>query len=296
MASKTYGKSGKPTEMEEREGTDEEVSAIAGAVGLTNAPAPPLVQYAGDREDDQPDREGPPPQVIAAQQAAESLTSTSINERLLKALESLESRAAEGGSNGTSELMAMAMLQLADAMKGIKEGQLQAAQIIANMQRTTMAPENKFHHNISVFNLRGDKDFPRPALRCDYFLPWPIKPSAAEELTREEIELLNLIEAGEHTITRTDRTKVKVLVRIDRKYDSEEPSRVVFQHDTAFNNDYHQLMPHDWIRQMLYSNPKTKAKALQVLTMDEEEALILARQFNDGRQAQAGEAVVSVGA
>lgn len=293
MASKTFGKSGKPAEMEEREGTEEEVAAVAGSVGLTREAAPPLVPYAGDREEDQPDREGPPPAVAQATRTLDALDPRSINERMLQALESMQSRTAEGGA---SDMMALAMLQLADAMKGIRDGQLEAARIVANMQRTTMAPENKFHHNISAFNLRGDKDFPRPLLRCDYFLPWPVKPSAAEELTREEIELLNLVEPGEHTILRSDRTKVKINVKIDRKHDSEAPSRVVFIHDTAFNNDYHALIPHDWIRQLVTSNPKTRDAARNVLTMEEEEALILARKFNDGRLAQVGESVVSVGA
>lgn len=285
---------GKPKkDLEDRLGTDDEVAAVAGAVGLTQDLAPPLVPYRGDREEDEPDREAPPPSVVVQQQALDALNPQSVNDRLLRALEGLESRKAEGGA---SDMMALAMMELAKGLQSIKDGQIQAAQIIAQMQRQTTAPENKFHHNISVFNLRGDKDFPRPPLRCDYFLPWPIRPSAAEELTREEIELLNLIEPGEHTVVRADRTKVKITVRIDRKFDSDVPSRVVFHHDTAFNNDYHQLMPHDWIRQMLYSNPKTKMAAMGVLTMEEEEALILARKFNDGRDATPTEQVVSVGA
>lgn len=287
-----FTKSGKPGEMEERTGTDEEVAAVAGSVGLTQEVTTPL-PYRGDREDDEPDREGPPPSVAAFAAAAPMLTSESLNERMLKALESIEKKATEGGS---SELLALAMMELSRGLQAMNAGQLEAAKIVANMQRSTMAPENKFHHNISAFNPRGDKDFPRPQLRCEYFLPWPIKPGAAEELTREEIELLNMVESGEHTVIRADRTKVKVNVRIHRKFDSDEPSRVVFQHDTAFNNDYHRLMPHDWIRQVVESNPKTKAAARAVLTMEEEETLILARQFNDGRQAEATEAVVSVGA
>lgn len=287
MASKTFKK-----DLEDRTGTDEEVAAIAGAVGMTIAPAPPLTPYRGDREDDQPDRppsEAPLPLNIPGPE----ITTEEVSARLLKALESIETRAKDGGS---SDLLAMAMLQLAEGLKSIKEGQLQAAQIVANMQRSTMAPENRFGPDISAYNPRGEREFPRPRLRCKYFLPWPVDPGAAEEFTREEIQLLNLVEPGEHTILRADRTKIKVLVRIEKKFDSDEPSHVVFHHDTAFNNDYHRLMPHDWIRQLVELHPKSRAAGRAVLTMEEEEALILARKFNDGRDAAVGERVVSIGA
>lgn len=292
MANKRFGS--KPNEMEERDATPEEIASVAEQIGVTHAPAPPLVPYQGDREDDQPDRLEPPPAVAAAAAAIVTpVTLDTINERMLKALESIESRSRDGGA---SDLLAMAMLQLAEGLKSIKEGQLEAARIVANMQRQTTAPENKFTPDVSVFNPRGEKDFPRPKLRCDYFLPWPIRVSSSEELTREEIELLNLVEAGEHTVVRADGSKVKITAQIYRKYDSDEPSRVVFHHDTAFNNDHHRLMPHDWIRQMVERNPKTSQAAKNVLTMEEEEALIYARKFNDGREAQVGELVVSVGA
>lgn len=281
----------KSNEMEEREGTPEEVAEIAGAVGLVDQPAPPLIPYAGDREEDQPDRpDRPQPSVTPLPTTLDAIT-----ERMEKALAGIETRAKDADSDGQT-LLAMAMLQLAEGLKAIKEGQVQAAHIIANMQRATTAPENKFFPDISAFNVRGEKDFKRPTLRCEYFLPWPIKPGAAEELTREEVELLNLVRPGEHMVQRADRTKVKIHVHQINKLDSDDPSRIVFNHDTAFNNDYHRLMPFDWIRQVVESNPKTRAAAQAVLTMEEEEALILARKFNDGREALADEAVVSVGA
>lgn len=296
MANKRFEKS---SEMEERDPTPDEVAAVAGQLGVTNAAPPPLAPYRGDREEDQPDREAPPPAVMAAQQAATAagvtpVTVEDINARMLKALESIEARAKSDG--GGSELLALAMIQLSEGLKGIKEGQLQAAQIIANMQRATTSPENKFVPDISAYNPRGEKDFPRPQLRCEYLMPWPIKPGAAEELTREEIELLNLLQAGDHTVKRADGSKIKVQVAVITKYDSDEPSRVILTHETAFNNDHQRLMPHDWIRQLVQNNPKTSMAAKAVLTMEEEEALILARRFNDGREALAGELVVSVGA
>jgi hypothetical protein len=305
MANKTHGKAGggKSNEMEERDSTPEEVAQIAATVGLTDHLADPLPPYRGDREDDEPDREGPPAHVIEAQRAAEAaratmggVTSDELNARMLKAIESMEKRIAEGNGTAGQEMMALAMMQLAEGLKAMRQGQIDGANIIANMQRSTTSPENKFFPAISVYNPRGDKDFPRPPLRCKYALPWPVEPSAAEELTAEEIELLNLLVTGEHLVIRADRTRIKVICRIHTKLDSDEPSLVVLNHETAFNNDYQRLMPYDWIRQMLESNPKTRAAAKMVLTMEEREALILARKFDDGTLAAPDQQVVSVGA
>lgn len=268
-------------DMEEREGTDEEIREAVG--GFAAAPAAPIPPYRGDREEDQPDRERP----------AMTLPAPDMLTRMEAALTSLEEKAT--APDASSDL-ATALGALALAIQGMKDGQLQGSQIIADMQRKTMRPENDHPPNVSAFNPRGDKDFPRPPLRCEYLMPWPIKPGSAEELTREEIELLNLLEPGEVMITRADRTRIKFTVRIERKLDSEEPSRVLVHHDTAFNNDHHKLLPFDWIRQLVESNPKTREAAKAVVTMEEEEALILARKFNDGRLAGPGERVVSVGA
>ena len=212
-----------------------------------------------------------------------------LMERLTAALEGLGKREADAGANSQ---VASAMVMLAEALQGLKAGQMQAAQLQADMQRRVTRPENNFPPNISSFNPRGDKDFPRPALKCPMLIPWPVE---AEAHTREELELLNLLEPGEFMITRTDRSKVKLTVNIARKLDSEEPSQLAVNHETAFNNDNHKQMPHDWIRQLAMANPKTRAAAANVITMDEEVALIAARKFNDGRQAAEGEKLVSVG-
>jgi hypothetical protein len=207
------------------------------------------------------------------------------------ALESLEKRAA-AASEGDNTTIAQAMVMIAQAIEGMKATQLQAAQIQADMQRRVTRPENAFPPMLSTYNPRGDKDFPRPPLKCPMLIPWPVE---ADAHTREEIQLLNLLEPGEFMITRTDRSKVKLTVTIARKLDSEEPSQLSVNHETAFNNDNHKQMPHDWIRQLAMANPKTRAAAANVITMDEEVALIAAKKFNDGRLALEGERLVSVG-
>ena len=259
-------------EMENRDATPDEIAAIVGDV--TVVPTAPYDPSRDDDADDDPPRAAP----IAAIDV----------ERLNAAIKSIESRQ----SDAHSPDLAAAIAMLATAISGMQSTQLQAANIQADMQRRATIPENKFPPMISAFNPRGDKDFPRPQLKCEMFIPWPVQNEAC---TREEIELLNLLQPGEFYITRTDRSKVKMVVRIEKKLDSEEPSRLFVNHETAFNNDNHRTMPHDWIRQLVRANPKTKAAAAMVLTMDEEVALIEAHQFNDGRTAGTNESVVSVG-
>ncbi len=232
------------------------------------------------------DGEGEAPPVVATPTLAD------MNDRFTRVLEAMESRQASGDVASNNQLAA-SMLMIAEAMNGFRQAQLQGAQTVADMQRRTVMPENKFFPGISAFNVRGDKDFPRPVLKCEMFLPWPAE---EDSLTREEVELLNLLIPGEYTIRRADRTPIKIQVTVQLKLDSDRPSKLLIHHDTAFNNDNHRLMPYDWIRQMCLSHPAIKAQARAVLTMEDEEALILGRQFNSGQHATEGQAVVSVGA
>jgi len=223
--------------------------------------------------------------------------STDLLGRLTEALESLAHKQAPTGDPQQAEMMqgfTAAMTVLAGAIERMTEGQLQGAQIVADATKKAQRPSNDFYPAISVFNLRGDKDFPKPPLKCEMFIPWPAE---HESLTREEVELLNLLIPGEYRIKRNDNTVVKVTCRVITKLDSDEPNRLMINHDTAFNNDYHRMMPplENYLRQMLKQNPRTRALADSVLTMEEEQALIAARKFNDGREAKKGEPVISIG-
>lgn len=221
--------------------------------------------------------------------------------RLTIALEALASNQNKGGrdNDSGSEMntqIAAAMVMLAKAMERMTEGQMDGSRLIADATKRAQRPNNEFPPSISAFNLRGDKDFPKPPLKCQMFLPWPCEPDSPE-LTREEIELLNILEPGEYIVKRNDNTKIKMTVRIETKLDSDDPSRLIVNHDTAFNNDYHRLMPpmDQWLRGMLNSKPRLRARVAAVLTMDEEAALILAGKLNDGSVPEKGKFVVSRG-
>lgn len=280
----------------EREPTMEEIAAVAASAGLGAHEAiteePIGVAPSGGDELSEEELEAQRQRYEAQAAGAvvgPDLVPPNLMERLTAALESLGKREADAGA---SSQVAAAMVLLAEALTGLRTGQMEAAKMQADMQRRVTRPENNFPPNISAYNMRGDKDFPRPQLKCPMLIPWPVEQEAN---TREEIELLNLLEPGEFMITRTDRSKVKLTVNIARKLDSDEPSQLSINHETAFNNDNHKQLPHDWIRQLGMANPKTRAAVANVITMEEEYVLIQARKFNDGRLAAEGERLVSVG-
>ena len=210
------------------------------------------------------------------QDLEEEVTSGGIQARMLAALESLAAKPDRTDREDS------ALDRLAAAFERMASAQLEGADRVAKATKAVTRPSNEAPPKISTLNPRGDKDFPRPQLKATFLLPWA---ADWDTLTREEIELLNLILPGDYVVKRNDATKVKIAVRATYKVDSDTIDKVLFVHETAFNNDYHSLMPPDWIRQMVRQNPKTRAACDAVLTMDEEEDLILAGCLNDGSKS-----------
>ncbi len=84
-----------------------------------------------------------------------------------------------------------------------------AANKVQNEQlRQTRKKSNDFSPEISEYNPRGQKDFPMPDLKCEVLMPWPLRKGFQHGLTREEVELMNLIEPGEYVISLLDGTEV----------------------------------------------------------------------------------------
>lgn len=266
----------RPDVMEDRDPTPEEISAFAD-VDLPPLTAPMDPSRDTDYEDT--------PRVVTVTQPA-------MQARMEALLSKLEGQAPQDSTGQLASAMAM----IAEAMNGFRQATLDGADKVADVHRRGTSQENKFFPGISAFNPRGDKDFPRPALKCTMFLM--SQPADQESLTREEIELLNLIEPGEYTITLVDARKILLQVTGEKRLNSEVVSKLLISHPTAFTNEYHTLIPHNWIRQMAENrhNPVARAKAQAVLTMEDEEVLIAAQQFNDGRTAVGRESVISVGA
>ena len=224
-------------------------------------------------DDDKFDREN----AEAAQLAAEA--APPVDDMLARLTAAMEVIA---GQSNRTDSQDRAFDRLAAAFDRMAGAQLEGADRVARATRIANRPSNEVPPGISVFNLRGDKDFPKPTLKCRFLLPWEVEKDGSS-CTREEVELLNLLIPGEYAIRRNDDTRVKLTVRATYKLDSDVIDTILVNHDTAFNNDYHALMPpmSNFLRQMLKQNPKTKAAADHVLSMEEEEALILVGKLND---------------
>lgn len=193
-----------------------------------------------------------------------------VMNRLAAALEGAKQQAP---SSDMEKMMGL----LTEAMNRIAESQTQGAQLMAAETRRAHRPSNEVTHGISVFNQRGQllDDYKKPRLKCLMLLPWLAE---WESLTCEEVELLNLLEAGSYSLIRIDRTKVKVSVVIDYGVDEVTPSRLVMNHDTAFNNDNFRLMPplSDMLRQILKQHSAEIAQQAAVVLTEEEVAAMIA--------------------
>lgn len=214
----------------------------------------------------------------------------SMEERFTQAMEAISARLNSLPSNADQTAIAV----LSDALGKLSAAQREIADQQNAANRKIHRPENTEVPKISVFNLRGDKDFPRPDLKCQMFIPYP---AYRDDLTREEIELLNLLEPGDYPVELNDGTMVTMTVTAMWSLDKQSMSRIVLSHPTAFKNDNHKnLIPKTrMLREMLAQHETTRSAAASVLTMKEEAALILAGKLNDGTTPE-NRQVVSVGA
>lgn len=202
--------------------------------------------------------------------------------RLADALESLAKRQ-ESSSDGHLQGI---ISTLTSALERVSDSQMAGSKLIAEETRRAHRPSNEVVHGRSVFNRRGnllsDNELgPRkPPLKCIMLVPWLVE---WESCTREEVELLNLLQEGDFTLKRIDNTKIRVTIRIEYRVDGHTPSRLLINHDTAFNNDnFRMMVPFpDMLRQYLRQHsPEIAAQSKAVLSDEEEEALIEAGELS----------------
>lgn len=108
-------------------------------------------------------------------------------------------------------------LSIADLIAALKaatgnddESMQKRAQYEAEAWTRLNKRENDPAPMISAFNPLGDRDHPRPALKCK--MDWVGYPCERDSLSVEEIELLNAMEPGEYTFHRTDGTAERLTV------------------------------------------------------------------------------------
>ena len=104
------------------------------------------------------------------------------------------------------------MAQVMDRLARIQEA---SNQVHRQQLKQTAPKSNTQGPGISVFNPRGQKDFPMPRLKCEVLMPFSQKPEG-HGLDREEVELLNLVEPGIYNVELNDDSTIKVCV-IGRK-------------------------------------------------------------------------------
>lgn len=191
---------------------------------------------------------------------------------LLEALDRISNRPADPENNAIQERLTLALERMSDS-------NLKGAELIARETRRNARPSNEVVPMRSVFNPRGDllEDWKKPLLTCKMLLPWEAEDAS---LTREEVELLNLVALvpGEYKILRSDDSTVKITIRTEMDLDERHPTKMLINHDTGFNNESFRLMPsmRNYLRQILLQckNADVMLTAKKVLTAEEEQALI----------------------
>lgn len=198
--------------------------------------------------------------------------------RLTEALEKMTERQ----QTSPDASMGKMMETLSTALARVSESQLEGSKLIASETRRAHRPSNEVVPQVSVFNRRGKmlSDYQKPVLKCTMMVPWLLD---NDSITREEVELANLLQPGDYVLKRTDNSKVTVSVSVTLKQDGVTPSRLLLTHETAFNNDNFRLVPtfSDMLRQVLKQHgSEIRAQADAVLTDEEEEALIEAGELS----------------
>jgi len=169
--------------------------------------------------------------------------------------------------------LVVALQQIASGQVNSQKAATEALDMAARQQQ----PDNKFAPGISDYNPQGDREYPRPSLKCPMFLPWEAE---QESLTFEEIELLNLLEDGEYTVKRNDGVKIGVTIKIKVNRNG-TPDVLMMNSEAAFNEEHHWMMPGLTVilRQVLDSRPNTRIAAAKVLSMDMRVAMVASKEL-----------------
>jgi hypothetical protein len=167
-----------------------------------------------------------------------------------------------------------AQLEFQKRQLEVQSEQAKAAQTVAEATAKRLKPKSleiAEIPQISVFNPRGEKDFPMPTLKCDIFAPWKLS-TTNHGLTREEVELFNLLEPGTYTVTLVDESTAKVDVIAARNDATGAIEQMQLRPTPSWSNEHRQLFPAmaKMLREMLGE------KADAVMTMKKERAGIVA--------------------
>ena len=111
-------------------------------------------------------------------------------------------------------------MAILDRFAGIQDNQTRVAR---EQLKQTRRRSNDSGPTRSVFNPRGQKDYPMPELKCEVIMGFQQKPGL-HGLDREEVELINLLQPGQYTIVLNDDSTmiVCVVAQVNRSTDAIE--------------------------------------------------------------------------
>lgn len=168
----------------------------------------------------------------------------------------------------------------------VKQSAAQTQVTQAHLKRT--APKsNTAAPAISAYNPRGQKDFPMPELKCEVHMPFPQRPQL-HGFTREEVELMNMVQPGDYVIEMADGSSQKISI-IGKKNNDGRVESMRFagpfdpdtnNHTALFTKENKQTFP-------------ALANMLRQIVGDASDAILSMKE--EVKKVKAGELAVSVG-
>lgn len=155
-----------------------------------------------------------------------------------------------------------------DRLAQIAEAQQTVAQATANQLKPKSLEVAQVAQR-SPFNPRGEKSFPMPRLKCEIYAPWKQEPNH-HNLTREEVELFNLLDPGEYEFELNDGSPARMTVVGDKNAATGVIEKLRLTPEPMWNNEHKGRFRSmaETLRQMLGD------RATPVRSMKREQALI----------------------
>jgi hypothetical protein len=148
---------------------------------------------------------------------------------------------------------AAASTSVADVAAGVREAMKGNVEANAAAMKRVLKPENDPAPMISVFNPAGDRDHPRPVLKCQFTLFDGVPIDGLTD-TVEELTLYNKLIAGDYWVTKSDGTMVLFKVR-EHRNDLNQLQRIDLSFPCRDEADRNGCMPmvmwlHEIVRQI----------------------------------------------
>ncbi len=176
------------------------------------------------------------------------------------------------------------MLKLQEEQLAFQKKQLEvqdtnskAALLVAEETARRLKPKSLTVSEVaqkSPFNPRGEKSHPLPRLQCEIFAPWKLDPNG-HSLTREEVELCNLIVPGEFAFELNDGSMATMRIEGVRNDATGAMETLLLKPNPPWNQEHKQRFPPfvKILRDVLGD------KATPILSMKREKILIAEGQL-----------------